>query len=118
MNLTDARSLAVALPETIEKSHFGKPDFRVRNRIFMTIPSGDHVVIKLTPEQQEMLTAAEPEIFLPVPGGWGRQGWTKLLLDRTDETTLKSAIVMAWRNVAPAPLQRRLSPSLPEPWSS
>lgn len=118
MNLAAARNLALALPETLEKSHFGKPDFRVRNRIFMTSPAGDHIVVKLSGEQQEMLTSAEPEIFQPVPGAWGRQGWTKLLLARADEATLKSAIAMAWRNVAPAPLQRKLSSSQPGPWSS
>lgn len=118
MSPADARNLALALPKTVEKSHFGKPDFRVRNRVFVTSPAGDHIVVKLTPEQQEMLTSAEPEIFQPVPGAWGRQGWTKLLLARADEATLESAIVMAWRNVAPTPLRRQFSLSRPEPWSS
>jgi hypothetical protein len=118
MNAADARNLALALPEAIEKSHFGKPDFRVRNRIFMTLPPGGHIVVKLTPEQQDMLTGAEPEIFLPVPGAWGRRGWTRLLLEKTDEATLESAITTAWRNVAPASLQRKLNPSRSEPWSS
>lgn len=118
MNLADARNFALALPETIEKSHFGKPDFRLRNRIFMTCPAMDHVVLKMTPEQQEMLTGAEPEIFQPVPGAWGRQGWTRLLLARADEEALKSAILMAWRNVAPPLLRKRVNPSGTEPWSS
>ncbi|MCA0432023.1 MAG: MmcQ/YjbR family DNA-binding protein [Proteobacteria bacterium] len=28
------REMALAFPEAEEKSHFGKPDFRVKNRIF------------------------------------------------------------------------------------
>ncbi|TGV48477.1 MmcQ/YjbR family DNA-binding protein, partial [Mesorhizobium sp. M2D.F.Ca.ET.160.01.1.1] len=36
-----ARQLALDLPEAVEKSHFGKADFRVRNRIFMSLPEAD-----------------------------------------------------------------------------
>lgn len=118
MNADHARHLALSLPETTEKAHFGKPDFRVRNHIFMTLPPGDHIVVKLAPEQQEMLTSAEPDVFAPLAGSWGRQGWTKLFLAKTDEATLKSAIAMAWRNVAPASLRNSFNPSGPGPWSS
>jgi hypothetical protein len=48
-----------------------------------------------------MLVEAEPGIFRPVPGGWGRQGYTNVLLAKADATTLKSALTMAWKNVAP-----------------
>jgi hypothetical protein len=58
-------------------------------------------MVKLTPEQQSMLVEAEPEIFRPVPGGWGKQGYTNVLLAKADGTTLKSALAMAWKNVAP-----------------
>jgi hypothetical protein len=94
------------MPGAEEKSHFGKADFRVRNRIFATLPDTDTAVVKLTYEQQEMLTGAEPAIFTPVPGGWGRQGWTKVMLAAADEVTLKSALLTAWRNVAPLSLRK------------
>ena len=48
-----------------------------------------------------MLVEVEPEIFRPVPGGWGRQGYTNVHLAKADATTLKSALSMAWKNVAP-----------------
>lgn len=98
------RRMALSLPEAEEKSHFGKADFRVRNRIFATLPEPTHAVVKLTHEQQEMLTASEPAIFQPVKGGWGRQGWTRVSLSAADEVTLRSALLTAWRNVAPAKL--------------
>lgn len=104
MDKETVRHLALALPEAEEKSHFDKPDFRVRNRIFATLPHGDHAVVKLTPDQQELLVGSEPAIFQPVNGGWGRQGWTKIMLASADELTLKSALLTAWRNVAPAKL--------------
>ena len=34
-------------------------------------------------------------------GGWGKQGYTNVLLAKADATTLKSALGMAWKNVAP-----------------
>jgi hypothetical protein len=113
MQADDFRDIALALPEAEEKSHFGKPDFRVRNRIFGTLPDAGRAVIKLTPEEQSVLTAAEPAIFRPVKGGWGRQGWTELDLAAADETTLRSACWMAWRNAAPPALKKRYPAALP-----
>jgi hypothetical protein len=107
MDKEAVRRLALALPEAEEKSHFGKPDFRVRGRIFATLPEDGHAVVKLTPDQQEMLVGSEPAIFQPVNGGWGRQGWTRVILVAADELTLKSALLTAWRNVAPVTLRKR-----------
>ena len=58
-------------------------------------------MVKLTVEQQRMLVEAEPEIFRPVPGGWGKHGATNVRLAKADVKTLQSALGMAWRNIAP-----------------
>ncbi len=105
MNADDFRRIALGLPEAEEKSHFGKADFRVRNKIFGSLPGEDRAVIKLTQDEQAMLCEAEPAIFSPIKGGWGRQGWTAINLAVSDEPTLLSACRMAWRNVAPAKLK-------------
>ena len=99
------RRLALALPGAEEKSHFGKADFRVRNKIFASLKDDATGVIKLMPEQQNMLTNAGPEIFKAIPGGWGRKGWTQVDLAKSDEITLRSALQTAWRNVAPRTLK-------------
>ncbi len=103
----DLRRIALSMPEAEEKSHFGKADFRVRNRIFATLPETGVGVLKLVPDEQAMLAEAAPAIFAPVKGGWGRQGWTRIMLAEADEATLRSAITMAWRNAAPAALKKR-----------
>jgi hypothetical protein len=97
------RRAALALPGAAEGAHQRTADFRVGKRIFATLgyPDDGWGMVKLTPEQQSMLVGAEPEIFRPVPGGWGKQGYTNVLLVKADATTLKSALTMAWRNVAP-----------------
>lgn len=105
MNADSLRRMALALPEAQENAHFDKPDFRVRNKIFASLPEPGRAVVKLTPEQQAVMTAAEPAIFNSVPGGWGRRGWTSVALAHCDETTLKSALSTAWKNVAPKRLQ-------------
>jgi hypothetical protein len=37
MTPADFRRIALALPEAVEASHFGKADFRVGGRIFATL---------------------------------------------------------------------------------
>ena len=109
MDDEDFRRIALSLPGAEEKSHFGKADFRVRNKIFAALPSPGHGVLKLMPDEQSVLTQSEPDIFAPVPGGWGRHGWTEIHLERADEPALRSGLNAAWRNVAPAKARRDLS---------
>src|ERR1700761_247991 len=106
MSAAKFRKLALSLPGTTEGSHQGHADFRAGKRIFATLGYPDQAwgMVKLTPEQQAMLVEAEPEIFRPVPGGWGKRGSTNVLLAKADSTTLKSALALAWRNVAPKSL--------------
>ncbi len=106
MTPDDVRRIALELPGAVEKSHFGKPDFRIRDRVFATLPEDGDAVIKLTRDQQEMMCAAEAALFRPVEGGWGKQGWTRVILSAADETTLRSALVTAWRNTAPMTLRK------------
>ena len=103
MSVSRFRKAALALSDAIESAHHGKADFRVGTRIFATLghPDENWGTLKLTVEQQTMLADAEPEIFRPVPGGWGRQGYTNVRLAKADAATLKSALSMAWANVAP-----------------
>jgi hypothetical protein len=100
------RRIALSLPEAIEAAHMGHPDFRVRNKIFASLgaPDKDWGSLKLTPEQQEVLLAAEPAAFRPAAGAWGRRGWTQVRLAAADAATIKSALGMAWRNTAPKSL--------------
>ena len=99
------RIIALALPEVVEGSHQGHADFRVGKRIFATLgyPDENWGMVKLTPEQQSVLVEAEPEIFRPVPGGWGKNGSTNVRLAKADQKTLQSALKMAWQNIAPKP---------------
>ena len=94
-------ALIRAMPDCEQSSHFGNMDFRVRNRIFCSHPAPQTINLKLTPEQQEMLVGAEPEAFAPIPNKWGEKGWTIATIAALDEATARSALKMAWDNVAP-----------------
>ncbi|AWN39075.1 MmcQ/YjbR family DNA-binding protein [Methylobacterium radiodurans] len=104
----DVRALALMLPETVEGAHQGHPDFRIVGRIYATLwTDEERVVVKLTPELQAELCEAEPDAFEPVPGNWGSRGWTSLDLNAAEEETLRSALLTAWRTVAPPRLVAR-----------
>lgn len=83
----------------------GTVDFRC-GKIFATLGNPDiaWAMVKLTPEQQEARVAALPDVFVPVPGGWGKGGATRLRLVACDEATARGALLDAWRNVAPKTL--------------
>ena len=110
MTPDDFRRIALALPEAVENAHHDHPDFRVRNRIFATLgwPDDAWAMVKLRPEEQEVLVQAAPGVFEPVPGGWGRRGATKLRLHAADEPTATGALTAAWRAAAPKTLAATL----------
>ena len=102
MTADEFRNLALSLPEASEAAHMGHPDFRVRGKIFATIwPDDEWGMVKLTPPQQAAFIRSEPDVFDPVPGGWGRRGATKVCLRTASESTVRRALVAAWRNTAP-----------------
>src|SRR5205823_1993383 len=101
MTSDDFRRLALELPEAAESAHMSHPDFRVRGKIFATLPYPDKGMVKLTPEQQATFVRTEPAVFVPVKGGWGRRGATHVVLEKGEETSVRQALTVAWRNAAP-----------------
>jgi hypothetical protein len=95
------RKLALTLPGAVESSHMNQPDFRLNNRIFATLAAQAEGcgMVKLTLEQQAAFIADRPEVFVPVPGGWGRMGMTHVRLAKADEATLHGALTTAYRNI-------------------
>ena len=75
------------------------PDFRVGGKIFATLgyPNSDWAMVKLTPDEQELFVKVHPDGFEPVPGGWGRQGATRVLLKSAKKAVVRDALQAAWR---------------------
>jgi hypothetical protein len=102
--------IALSLDGAVEGAHGGHADFRAGGKVFATLgyPGKDWGMVKLAPEQQQMLIAAEPAIFTPIKGTWGLRGATSVRLAEVDARTLRSVLTMAWRNVtAPKPKKAR-----------
>jgi len=51
----------------------------------------------LTLEQQAAFVEEAPEIFLPIPGGWGKMGHTHIRLAAASEDVLTGALRTAWK---------------------
>ena len=65
MSPGDFRRLALAFPGVVEASHMRHPDFRVGKRVFATLgyPDDEWAMVKLSPKQQALVVARQPEIF-------------------------------------------------------
>jgi hypothetical protein len=99
----DVRRIALSMPEAEEKAHFGRPDFRVRNKIFATIwPSTSRAVIKLCLADQTALVAMDPQSFSV--NSWSHPGWTNVHLEHITKGQFRIVVQTAWRNVAPKKL--------------
>jgi hypothetical protein len=57
MKAGDARRLALALPETSEQDHHGRPSFRVDNKIFATL--WDDRLMNVMLDEPGILTAVQ-----------------------------------------------------------
>lgn len=70
VKLEDVRKVALALPDTTEEPHHHFGSFRVRGRIFVTIPpDGETLHIFLPAAERELALALDPEFLEPVR--WG-----------------------------------------------
>jgi len=77
----------------------GAADFRVGGRIFATLAheAKGYGNLMLTPAQQALFVEDQPEVFLPVAGGWGRKGVTHIRLQAANEDLLAGALRTAWK---------------------
>jgi hypothetical protein len=99
MNAQAFRRIALSLEGSEEGSHMGAVDFRVGGRIFATLASvkQGYGNLLLTPEQQAAFVEELPEVFLPVHGGWGKNGATHVRLAAVSEDVLEGALRRAWK---------------------
>src|SRR5262245_23470813 len=99
MTAADFRRIALSLEGVEEYSHEGLPAFRVGGRKFASLHSQaeGYGNLMLTPEQQGAFVGDAPEIFLPIPGGFGKMGHTHIRLATASEAVLAGALRTAWK---------------------
>jgi predicted DNA-binding protein (MmcQ/YjbR family) len=105
------RTVCLALPETEEKEAWGDATFRVRDRIFAMVKTGDgriSVWCKAPPGSQQVLVGADPETFF-VPPYVGPKGWVGMRLDRAPDWDEVALVVRrSYRLIAPKRLAARV----------
>ncbi|PCC68738.1 YjbR protein [Nannocystis exedens] len=90
------RELALSFEGTTEVPHMDRAAFRTQRRIFATLPTdGATANLQLERDLQEALCEAKPEAFAPVPGGWGRMGYTTVNLRVVSEKDLLPVLTEA-----------------------
>jgi hypothetical protein len=99
MTAADFRRIALTLDGAEEGSHMGAVDFRVGGRIFATLASQaqGYGNLALTPDQQAAFVNELPDVFVPIAGGWGRTGYTHIVLANASEDLLRGGLEAAWR---------------------
>ena len=103
----DLRALALALADTLAYPHFDRTAFKVKRTYVTLAPDGLTANFKFTPGEQEFKCLLAPDCFAPVPGGWGRQGWTCATLAPMRAPELAAALAMAYAHALPVKKARR-----------
>ena len=99
MSPADFRRIALSLEGVEEYLHGELPAFRVGGRKFASLASQGEGYgnLMLTPELQSAFVTEAPNVFLPIPGGWGRLGHTHVRLASAGEDVLRGALRTAWK---------------------
>ncbi|HEU4618403.1 MAG TPA: MmcQ/YjbR family DNA-binding protein [Gammaproteobacteria bacterium] len=106
MELAEARRFALSLPEVTEEPHFHLSSFRVRGKIFATVPQGDALLhVFVSDEDRELAVAVEPEAYETL--WWGKKAvGVKVTLATADAGRLEDLLRAAWARKAPKRLAR------------
>jgi hypothetical protein len=103
VHVRDVRALALARPETSEEDHFGRPSFRVRGRIFATVPDPEHVNVMIDPFDVDGVVKQDPAACEPLM--WGKQlRGVRVKLRVASPELVRDLLAAAWRRRAPRAL--------------
>ena len=87
------RKLALSFEGATEVPHFDRAAFRTKRRMFATLAAdGASANLLLDRDLQAAVCEALPNAFAPVPGGWGRMGYTTVNLHTVGEADLVRAL--------------------------
>jgi hypothetical protein len=93
------RAIALALPGVVEQSHHGFPSFRVRGRIFATLPSDTTVNVMLGERGIRAMAASSPGVC--TERWWGRRlAALTIALPLVDEALVRDVLTDAWEGKA------------------
>lgn len=91
----DVRRFALALEGVEEVDHWGRPAFRTRERIFITLrPDEDKAMFHIPAEHQELLFASRADAFEPLH--WGKTTRCFVNLKQVPAQEISALVREAW----------------------
>jgi hypothetical protein len=103
VTVEEARKLALALPEAVEQEHWGNPSFRVRGRIFATVPDERHLNVMIDPFDVEAAVREAPESCEEL--WWGKKlAGVRVALPTASKPIVEAFLHAAWKRKAPRQL--------------
>jgi hypothetical protein len=104
VSLEVVRELALALPGASEEPHFDMVSFRVRGKIFATVPPDElHLHVFVDAAETEACVAEDPEVFEPLLWG-GKPRGLRVRLRAAASDRIRELLEESWRRKAPAKL--------------
>jgi hypothetical protein len=105
--LDEARAVALALPEVATQDHHGIDSFRVRGKIFASVPDDDHIRVMVAEDDTNAAVAEYPEVCAPFY--WGtRLACVVVTLASASPELVRELLTEAWRRKAPKKLLAEL----------
>ena len=108
VKLTDARRIAMSLPEVTEQPHFESTSFRVKGKIFATAPpGGQYLHIFVADEDRELPLLMEPGVIEKLWWG-GKVRGLRVTLHTANKPMVAGLLKKAWLRRAPKTLTATL----------
>lgn len=110
MKLNQVRRHALSLPEVTEEPHFQYSSFRVRGKIFVTVPPDEkHIHVFVGEEQREPALALYPKFLEKLTWGAKVVG-LRVALAPAASNVVNRLVSLAWQNKAPKSLAKAHAP--------
>ena len=101
MRVAQVRSYAMSLPETTEEPHFHYSSFRVKGKIFVTVPPEEtHIHVFVTDDEREMALTLHPEFVEKLLWG-GKVVGVRVTLAKAKSEAVNQLVKQAWLRKAP-----------------
>ena len=113
MKLAQVRRHALALPEVTEAPHFNFSSFRVRGKIFVTVPpEQDYIHVFVAEQERELALALAPEFLEKLLWG-GKVVGLRVCLENAQASLVKQLLTQAWTYKAPKSLLPKVDQAAP-----
>ncbi len=110
MKLAEVRRFALRLPEVTEEPHHHYSSFRVRGKIFVTVPPDcEYIHVFVNEVFREQALALHPNFIEKLLWG-GKVRGIRIQLTAATPDAVKHLIRAAWANKAPPSLRPRSEP--------